>query len=161
MQSQHLLVNTEGCRFTCHSSIEITNVTSGFFDVARRAIGVNYAMARDDRSRMQSFDLIEGEEPLAPGFFVGFGEIGVRVVVDSISRDNQADRRHMQRGGVGGVGMTEGYYIQPLALEIQGVSFEDLRQHKLRRNLARKARFPEGSYKVGAYLVLHGRNSGK
>ena len=40
------------------------------------------------------------------------------------------------------------------------ILFEDLRQYELLRNLARKARFPEGLYKFVAYLVLHGRTSG-
>jgi hypothetical protein len=37
--------------------------------------------------------------------------------------------------------------------------FEDLRRRQLRQDLARKARLPEGFYKVGLYLLLHSCNT--
>ena len=109
MQCQHLHVKVEGRRGTCQGSVKVMEVTSGFFDVTRRAIGVKHAMTCYHCSRMQGLDLIQRAEPLAPGLFIALREIEVRVVVDSIPRYNQANRRHMQRSCVRRVGMAKVY----------------------------------------------------
>src|SRR5258708_2364671 len=44
MQCQHLLVKVQGGRCTCHGSVKVMKVASGFLDVTRRAIGVKHAM---------------------------------------------------------------------------------------------------------------------
>src|SRR5215831_13846797 len=51
-------------------------------------------------------------------------------------------------------------HFQRFSLEIEGNSIENLRRYQLRRELSRKARFPERAYKVGVDLVLNGRNHG-
>ena len=52
----------------CHDSVQVTDVTSGFPDVARRTIGVKNALASYQRLRTQNLDLIECGEPLARAF---------------------------------------------------------------------------------------------
>ena len=62
-------------------------------------------------SRMQGFDLIQRAQPPTSGLFIALSEVRVRVVVDRIPGYNQANRRHMQRSGVLGVGMAKFYYF--------------------------------------------------
>ena len=67
---------------SCHDSVQVTDVTSDFPDVARRTIGVKKAVASYHRQRTQNLDLIECGEPLVPCPFIAFRKIGVRVVID-------------------------------------------------------------------------------
>ena len=62
-------------------------------------------------SRMQGLDLVQRAQPIGPGLVVALREIGMGVVVDRISRHNQANRRHMQRSSVDRVGMAEFDYL--------------------------------------------------
>jgi hypothetical protein len=71
MQRQHLLVKVQGRRCTCHGGVKVTQVTSGFLDVTRGAIGVKHTMTGHHCSRMQGLDVIQRAEPLAPGVFIG------------------------------------------------------------------------------------------
>jgi hypothetical protein len=58
------------------------DVTSGFLDVTRRAVGVNNTIPRYDCIRMKSLDLIHCAQRLDPGLFIALREIEVRVVID-------------------------------------------------------------------------------
>lgn len=83
MQCQHLLVKFYDRRCSRHASVEVVDRTSGFLDVTRRAFGGNDAMTGYRCLRIERLDLIERGQPLAPGFFIAFGEIGMRVVIDA------------------------------------------------------------------------------
>jgi hypothetical protein len=48
---------------------------------------------------------------------------------------------------------------QLFSFEIERVSVQDFRRHQWRRNLAEKARFPEGSDEARVYLPLHSGNT--
>lgn len=57
------------------------------------------------------------------------------------------------------VRMAKGDDSQLFSFKVERLPFEDLRRRQLRRDLARKARLPEGFYKVGVYLFLHSGNT--
>ena len=59
-------------------------VSPGFVDVTRRAVGVKDTMTSYDCFRMKSLDLIQRAQPLDPGLFIALCEIEVRVVIDGI-----------------------------------------------------------------------------
>ena len=111
-------------------------------------------------SRVQGLDHVQCAQPLAPGLCIALREIEVRVVIDSIPRHNQADRRNMQSSGMCRVGMTKFYYLQLFSLKIEGVAFEDLWRYQMRRNLAWEPRLPEGFDEVRTYLLLHACHRG-
>ena len=84
MQCQHLLVEVQRGRCTRQAGVKVMEVSAGFADVTRRAVGVEDTMTSYDRFRMKSLDLIQGAQPLDPALFIAFREIGVRVVIDGI-----------------------------------------------------------------------------
>ena len=97
MQCQHLLVKLHSGRCTRRDLVEVADITARFLDVTGRAIGIEHAMTGYHRFRMQSLDFIQRAKPLVPGFFIALGEVGMRVVVDSIARHDQPNRRNVQR----------------------------------------------------------------
>jgi hypothetical protein len=60
------------------------DVSSGFLDVTRRAVGVKNTMPRYDGIRTKSLDLIQCAQTLDTGLFIALREIEVRVVIDGI-----------------------------------------------------------------------------
>jgi hypothetical protein len=61
-------------------------------------MGAEDAMTGYHCSRIQALDLIQRVELLAPGVFIALREIGVRVVIGSIPRNHEVNRRNIQRG---------------------------------------------------------------
>jgi hypothetical protein len=109
-----------------------TGMVGGFLDMTRRAIGIKHTVAGYYSSRMQGLDFVERAQPLAPSLSIALGEVEVRVVVNSISRHHQADRRRMQRSGMHRVGVAKVYYLQFFSLKVEGIAFEDLRRYQRR-----------------------------
>src|ERR1700730_9911191 len=86
MQRKHLLVQLYRRRCTPKRCDEVTEIPSRFFDVARRAIGIEHTVPCNHGFRSQGFDCVEGAEPLVASLFVALGKIEMRVVVDAVSR---------------------------------------------------------------------------
>ena len=84
MQCQHLLVEVQRCRCTRQAGVKVMEVSPGFVDVTRRAVGIKDTMTSYDYFRMKSLNLIQRAQPLDPGFFIALREIEVRVVIDGI-----------------------------------------------------------------------------
>jgi len=111
MECQHLLVEVYRRRCARQAGVKVIKISPGFVDVSRRTVGVKNTMTSYDSFRMQSLDLIQRAQPFDSGLFIALREIGVRVVIDGISRYHQANRRNMQRGCVLRVGMAKLYYV--------------------------------------------------
>ena len=107
---------------------EVSDITTGFLNMTRRAIGVEHTMTGDHYSGMQALDLIQCAEPLAASFYTAFREVGVSVVIDGIAGYDQADGRHMQSRGMRGVGMVKFDYLRLFAFKVERISVDDLRQ---------------------------------
>src|SRR5215471_524083 len=97
MQRKHRLVKRDCRRCPPDASVEVTEVTARFLDVARRAIRIEHAMTGDYCLWMQRLDFVECAEPFVPRRLVALREIEVRVVVDAIAGYDQPDGGHIQR----------------------------------------------------------------
>src|SRR5580704_15450511 len=75
MQCQHLLVEVQRGRCTRQAGVKIMEVSAGFVDVTRRAVGVKNTMTSYDCFRMKGLDLIERAQPLASCLFIALREI--------------------------------------------------------------------------------------
>ena len=95
------------------------------------------------RLRVQGLDRVERSDPVAPSLRVGLGEVEVNVVVRGVAGDDEADVRGVQAAGLVGVGVAEFDHDELVALEVDGVAFEWLREYEFSRKLAIEARRPE------------------
>jgi hypothetical protein len=86
--------------------VEITDVLTSFFDDPRVVGAARPLVARDHRARSEPFERVECCDPLQPPGVVGLDEKRVDVIVRHVSRDNEAERRNLQNGGIERIGVT-------------------------------------------------------
>jgi hypothetical protein len=65
--------------------------------MTRRVVGIERAMPNYDRSWFQRLDFIDGGKPGEQPLVVRLDEVGMSVVVDGITCDDQDDRRHVEQ----------------------------------------------------------------
>jgi hypothetical protein len=126
VEPEHRLVQVDGCRRGELGFVEVVEVLDRLADIARVVVVVGVFVSGDDVSWFESFERPQRGDPLAASFARRLGQVHVRVVVDDITTDDQADGGNPKRGGASRVGVPGLHDRQLVPLEAELVAGNEL-----------------------------------
>jgi hypothetical protein len=99
-------------------------------------VATSALVSGDDGPWAQGLDGVEGGDPLAPALGAGLTKVLMDVVVDGVSRDHEADLRHVQAGRRVGIGVPEFHRDQVMSLQLDRVIGKRVGEDEIVRKLA-------------------------
>jgi hypothetical protein len=153
MLGHHLVEVFAGAGPLAEQPLRVKKVAAGLVDGGRVVGQVLVLVVGDDGGRMQRGHLVERVEPGFQAGVANFQQHRVHAVVDDIARHDQADGRHVQHGGVVGVGVPDLDGGQPMAFQFEAPGRNRLGQHGRVADQAGEVLVPVVRPRVG--LLVH------
>ena len=138
MEREDLVVEVLGRAGCLGDAVEVADVLPGLLDDLGAVVATGSLVPGDHRPRVEGLDRVQRGDPVAPSLRVGLGEVEVNVVVGGVAGDDEADVGDVQAARLVGVGVAEFDHDEFVALEVDRVAFEWLREYEARGSLPSK-----------------------
>ena len=139
--------------FACEQPLGVQQVVASFTDDDGVIGQVLVLVPGHHRAGIQRCDRVECMQPCLDSAVGALQEVLVHAVVGDIAGHHQSDGRHMQHGGVVGVGVADLDGQQALALQLESLGRDALVDNGTRGDLAGEVNVPHLGAALGGLFV--------